>query len=135
MSNYENGNFETKYGVITVRNPGRKEAPPNLQRLIRKLLATPKRLRKKGKVKPIILTGVGFRSYATQEALYYSPENVNGTRFANPDGSLHCEALAADTHNGLSLVRKARVRKALIAVGWFFPISGEPWHASFNRRG
>jgi hypothetical protein len=167
MSNYENGNFETKYGVITVRNPGRKEAPPNLQRLVRKkgraalpgyvysetagdvllqgpalrsfrqaeLLATPKRLRKKGKVKPIILTGVGFRSYATQEALYYSPENVNGTRFANPDGSLHCEALAADTHNGLSLVRKARVRKALIAVGWFFPISGEPWHASFNRRG
>jgi hypothetical protein len=161
MSNYENGNFETKYGVITVRNPGRKEAPPNLRTLKRQDLkvytkragdvvlqgpalrafkaaevrTTPKRLRKKGKTRPIILTGVGFRSYATQEALYYSPENVNGTRFANPDGSLHCEALAADTHNGLSLVRKARVRKALIAVGWFFPISGEPWHASFNRRG
>lgn len=167
MSNYANGSFKTKYGTVTARNPGRKEAPPNLRRLPRKkgelalpgyvytetagdvvlqgpalrsfreaeVLATPKRLRKRGKVKPIILTGVGFRSYSSQAALYYGPSNTNGTRFANPDGSLHCEALAVDTHNGLNPVRKARVRKALIAVGWFFPISGEPWHASFRLKG
>jgi hypothetical protein len=99
------------------------------------LAATPTRLRKKGRIKPIILTGVGFRSFASQAALYYGPDNTNGTRFANPNGSLHCEAIAVDTHNGLSPFRKARVRKALIAKGWFFPISGEPWHASFFLKG
>jgi hypothetical protein len=162
MSNYENGNFETKYGVITVRNPGRKEAPPNLRTLKRQDLkvytkragdvvlqgpalrafkaaevrTTPKRLRKKGKTRPIILTGVGFRSYAAQKALYYSPENINGTRFANPDGSLHCEALAVDIHTGfLGTLAGRRARKALIAEGFYFAVPGESWHASYNRRG
>lgn len=168
MSNYQDGNFDTKYGVITVRNPGRKEPPPNLQTLGRhggktatpgfvytkdagavvlqgpamrafrnaEQRATSRRLRRKGKVEPIILTGVGYRSYSAQAALYYGPDNTNGTRFAHPDGSLHCEALAIDNHMGFfRLIRKRRVKKALIAEGWFFAVSGEPWHASFRLRG
>lgn len=168
MSNYQNGDFETKYGVITVRNPGRKEAPPNLQTLKRRkggeavhgcvytkdagdvvlqgpalrafreaeYQATSPRLRRKGKVEPIILTGVGYRTYTTQAALYYGPDNTNGTRFADPDGSLHVEALAVDNHMGFfRLIRKTRVKKALIAEGWHFAVSGEPWHASFKLSG
>lgn len=168
MSNYQDGNFETKYGVITVRNPGRVEEPPNLQTLKRRggkpatdglvytkdagdvvlqgpalrafrsaeVRATRLRLRRKGKVEPIILTGVGYRSYAVQSAAYYGPDNTNGTRFADPDGSLHVEALAIDNHMGFfRLIRKARVKKALIAEGWFFAVSGEPWHASFRLSG
>lgn len=162
MSNYQNGNFDTPYGVITMRNPGRVEPPPNLQTLKRRhaerytkdagdvvlqgpalrafraaeALATRARLAKKGKIEPIILTGVGYRSYASQSALYYGPDNTNGTRFADPDGSLHVEALAVDNHMGFfHLIRKARVKKALIAEGWYFAVDGEPWHASYRLRG
>ena len=163
-----NGDFRTPYGTVTVRNPGRKEAPPNLATLKRRkgkdaihgctyskdagdvvlqgpalrafreaeYRATPKRLRKKGKVVPIILTGVGYRSYELQRSLYYGPSNTGGTRFADPDGSLHCEAIAVDIHTGfLGLLAGVRARKALIAVGWFFAVSGEPWHASFRLKG
>ena len=168
MSNYQNGDFDTKYGTITVRNPGRVQPPPNLQTLKRRkgkeavhgcvytkdagdvvlqgpalrafreaeYLATPKRLRRKGKVQPIILTGVGYRSYGSQSALYYGPDNVNGTRFADPDGSLHCEALAADIHTGfLALLAGIRAKKALIAEGWFFAVPGETWHGAFRLSG
>ena len=168
MSNYENGNFNTKYGVITARNPGRVEAPPNLQALKRRKdkeavhgcvyakdagdvvlqgpalrafreaewKATPRRLRRRGKVVPIVLTGVGYRSFATQKALYEGPGNTNGTRYANPNGSLHCEALAADIHTGfLGSPAGRRARKALIAVGFFFAVAGEAWHASFRLKG
>jgi len=168
MSNYENGDFKTKYGVITVRNPGRVSPPPNLATLKRvkgrsalgdfkyaasagdvvlqgpalrafraaEVRATPKRLRKKGLVRPIILTGVGYRTFQTQAALYYGPSNTNGTRFANPNGSLHCEALAGDIHTGfLGSLQGRRARKALIAEGFYFAVPGEPWHCSFNRKG
>jgi hypothetical protein len=166
MSDFGNGDFSTKYGVITVRNPGRKDPPPNLQTLKRKkgkealpgfvyaksagdvrlqgpalrafrqaeLLATPKRLRKKGKIVPIVLTGVGYRSYALQASLYYGPDNVGG-RYADPDGSLHVEGLAVDNNFTINPLRTIAVRKALIAVGFHFSISGEPWHASFHRSG
>lgn len=169
MSNYENGDFKTKYGVITVRNPGRVAAPPNLQVLKRvkgrkqdasafrytksagdvvmqgpalrafqaaEVRATPRRLRRKGLVNPIILTGVGFRSFASQATLYFGPTNTGGTRFANPNGSLHCEGLAADIHTGfLALLAGIRARKALIAEGFYFAVAGEKWHCSFNRKG
>jgi hypothetical protein len=168
VSNYQNGDFDTKYGTITVRNPGRVQAPPNLQTLQRRagkdgtdglvyskdagdvvlqgpalrafraaeVRSTPARLRKKGKVQPIILTGVGYRSYATQKALYEGPDNTNGTRFADPDGSLHVEGLAVDNHTGFfRLLRRTRVRKALIAEGCFFGVPGEDWHASFRLSG
>lgn len=167
MSNYQDGNFLTPYGVVTARNPGRKEPPPNLQTLKRvkgrealpgyryaksagevilqgpalrafrqaELRATPRRLRKKGLIVPIILTGVGYRSYAAQAALYYGPDNTNGTRFADPDGSLHVEALAVDNHTSWNPLRRLAVRKALIAEGWFFAVPGEDWHASFRLKG
>lgn len=162
LSNYQNGDFNTKYGVITVRNPGRVEAPPNLQTLKRRkkdgytkdagdvvlqgpalrafkaaeVRATPKHLRKKGKTVPIILTGVGYRSYYTQKALYEGSSNTNGTRFADPDGSLHCEGLAVDVNNNwLRLPAGIRARRALIGEGWYFAVSGEPWHASFRLKG
>jgi len=168
MSNYENGDFKTKYGVITVRNPGRFGEPPNLQVLKRRKgkealpgmryakdagdvvlqgpalrafrsaeeRATPARLRRKGLTVPIILTGVGYRSYIVQRSLYYGPTNTGGTRFADPDGSLHCEALAVDVHTGfLGTFAGRRARKALIAEGFYFAVPGEAWHASFNRKG
>jgi hypothetical protein len=168
VSNYQDGNFKTPYGIVTARNPGRVAAPPNLQTLKRRkgkpaingcvytkdagdvvlqgpalrafreaeFDATPRRLRKKGKVTPIILTGVGFRAYDVQKALYQGPTNTNGTRFADPDGSLHCEALAVDIHTGfLGLLAGFRAQRALIACGWFFAVGGEPWHASFRLKG
>lgn len=170
MSNYANGDFNTPYGVVTARNPGRREAPPNLQTLKRRkggdavhgckytkgagdvvlqgpalrafreaeYQATPARKRRRGLVIPIILTGVGYRSFSTQAELYYGPLNDygRGTRFANPNGSLHVEALAVDIHTGfLALLAGIRARKALIAEGWFFAVPGENWHASFRLRG
>jgi hypothetical protein len=167
MSDFGNGDFKTPYGVITIRNPGRKEAPPNLQTLKRRKggaalpgfkytkdagdvvlqgpalrafreaekRCTPDRLRKKGLIQPIELTGVGFRSYALQSSLYYGPDNVGG-RYADPDGSLHCEALAGDLKwTFLLRFRNAKVKKALVSVGFHFAISGEPWHGSFFRSG
>jgi hypothetical protein len=168
MSDYGNGDFKTPYGTITIRNPGRKEAPPNLQTLKRpggrpaikgcvytkdagdvilqgpalrafrdaEYRATPRRLRRKGKVVPIVLTGVGYRSYAAQAALYYGPGNVGGTRYAHPDGSLHVEALAVDINTGfLAQIAGRRARKALIERGFHFAVPGEVWHASFYRAG
>lgn len=163
MSNYGNANKETKYGTITIRNPGRFTAPPNLQVLKRvkgrdaiegrkysasagdvvlqgpalrafrhaELRATPRRLKRKGLVQPIIITGVGYRSYALQADLYHREPG----RFANPNGSLHCEALAIDDHNELSLFRKMKVRRALKAEGFIFGVSGEPWHSAFGFSG
>lgn len=165
MSNYGNADKKTRYGTVTIRNPGRREAPPNLQTLKRpkggqafggckyskaagdvilqgpalrafreaEFKATPLRKRKKGLVDPIILTGVGFRSYQTQSALYYGPDNTNGTRFADPDGSLHCEALAVDVHTGfLGTLAGIRAKKALKECLFTFGVSGEAWHASFG---
>lgn len=150
MSNCSNGDYQTKYGVITARNPGRVNPPPNLQTYTRKdgskvtlqgpalrafkaaeLRITPRHLRRKGKVTPILLTGVGYRSYALQKELYASEPG----RFADPDCSLHCEGLAIDIHSGQSALKRARIRRALIAEGWYYGVSGEPWHASFRLSG
>lgn len=156
MSNCGNADKKTKYGVVTIRNPGRAQAPPNLQTLRRPKSAgytksagdvtlqgpalrafkaaeqriTPKRLRQKGKTRPIILTGNGYRSYGLQASLYNSDRSG---RYADPDCSLHCEALAVDVHTGfLGALIGRRARKALIAEGFVFGVDGEPWHASFG---
>lgn len=157
MSNYQNGNFETRYGVITVRNPGRVEEPPNLQTYVQtasrhvqlqgpalrafkaaEQRITPKRLKRKGKVRHILITGVGYRSYALQKSLVEDcerdPDCPEG-RYADPDGSLHVEALAVDVDQGQSVFRRRAIRKALEAEGWHYGVDGEPWHASFNRVG
>jgi hypothetical protein len=150
VSNYANGDFATKYGVVTARNPGRKEAPPNLrdyqQTATRRVTlqgpalrafkaaevrATPRRMRKKGKVLPILITGVGYRSYTLQAQLYAREPG----RFANPDGSLHVEGLAVDVDMSQSALRRARIKRALKLEGWHYAVDGEPWHASFRLAG
>lgn len=152
MSNYQNGDFDTKYGTITVRNPGRVQAPPNLQSWKQEdgstvtlqgpalrafkaaaVRATPRRLRRKGRTLPIKLTGVGFRSYSLQKTLYENSDQPG--RYADPDGSLHCEALAVDIHSGQSLARRARIKVCLLLEGWHYSVSGESWHASFRLKG
>lgn len=152
MSNYQNGDFDTQYGTVTVRNPGRVEAPPNLQTYaqtatrhvvlqgpaLRAFKAaeqriTPKYLKRKGKVRHILLTGVGYRSYALQKSLYENSDQPG--RYADPDGSLHVEALAVDIDSGQSTFRRTQIRKALEAEGWHYAVSGEPWHASFRLSG
>lgn len=93
--------------------------------------ATPRRLRKKGKIKPIILTGVGFRDYDVQRDLWLSDPG----RFAHPDGSMHVEGLAVDIHSGQSALRRYRIKKALLLVNWHYPLGREPWHASYTVSG
>ena len=159
MSNYSDGDFKTPYGTVTARNPGRKESPPNLRTYKRvgvegvvqnealtdvtlqgpairsfkeaEEAATPRRLRKRGRVLPILITGVGYRSYALQKILY----DREPGRFANPNGSLHCEGLAVDIHTGQSAYRKAKISYHLKKRGWHYGVSGEPWHASFRLSG
>jgi hypothetical protein len=151
MSNYMNGDFDTKYGTITVRNPGRVAAPPNLQTYaqtatrhvqlqgpaLRAFKAaeqriTPRYMRRKGKVRHILITGVGFRSYQLQADLYRSDSSG---RYADPDGSLHVEGLAVDVDMGQGTLRLAAIKRALIAEGFHYGVSGEPWHASFRLSG
>jgi hypothetical protein len=152
MSNCSNGDFKTPYGTITVRNPGRFTDPPNLQTYKRpegdvqlqgpalrsfkeaEVAATPRRLRRKGKVLPILITGVGFRSYKVQADYYNSPANVDG-RYADPDCSMHCEALAVDIDMTQGALRRARIARQLKKRGWHYAVDGEPWHASFRLAG
>lgn len=150
MSNYQDGDFKTRYGVIHARNPGSFKAPENLRTYhqadgrtvvlqgpaLRAFKAaeeriTPRRLKRKGGVRHILITGVGYRSYDLQKDLYAREPG----RFADPDGSLHVEALAVDIDSGQSAFRKARIRKALEAEGWHYGVSGEPWHASYRLVG
>lgn len=93
--------------------------------------STPRRLRKKGKIKPIILTGVGYRSYDSQHDLWLSDPK----RYASPDGSMHVEALAVDISSDQSALRRYRIKKALLLENWHYPLSSEPWHASYTVSG
>jgi len=149
MSYCGSGDFPTPYGTVTARYPGRKEAPPNIQTYSRaegnvvlqgpalrsfkeaEKAATPRRIRRKGKVLPILLTGSGWRSYALQKELYSREPG----RFANPDCSLHCEALAVDIDQRQGTLRLARIKYHLKKRGWFYAVDGEPWHASFRLKG
>lgn len=150
MSNYQNGDFNTRYGVIRVRNPGAFQPYQNLRTYHQtdsrnvvlqapalrafkaaELRITPKRLKRKGKIRHILITGVGYRSYSLQADLYASEPG----RFADPDGSLHVEALAVDVDQNQGFLRLRAIRRALEAEGWHYGVSGEPWHASFRLSG
>ena len=152
MSNYQSGDFKTPYGTITVRNPGRFTEPPNLQTYAQtssrhvvlqgpalrafkaaELRITPKRWKRKGRVRHILITGVGYRSYTLQKSLYEDSDQPG--RYADPDGSLHCEALAVDVDQGQGYLRLRAIRRALEAEGWHYAVDGEPWHASFRLSG
>lgn len=150
MSNYQDGSFATPYGVVKARNPGAFEPYDNMRTYRQtdtrtvtlqgpalrafkaaELRITPKRMKRKGKVRHILITGVGYRSYSLQAELYAGEPG----RFANPNGSLHVEALAVDIDMNQSILRRAQIKKALRAEGWFYGVTGEPWHASFRLSG
>jgi hypothetical protein len=149
MSNYSSGDWDTPYGKIKTRNPGAFQPYDNFvtyQRDVGDVTlqgpairafkaaeyhATPRRMKRKGKILPILITGVGYRSYEYQAILWKS-DNV---RYANPDGSMHVEGLAVDIDMNQSVLRRARIKKALKAEGWHYAVDGEPWHASFHLSG
>lgn len=156
MSSTASGDFDTKYGIVHCRYPGPKNDPPydNVRTYVRDVgnvtlqgpalrafkaaewRATPLRMKRKGKTLPILITGVGYRSYTLQKYYY---DSVKGTedegRYANPDTSMHCEALAVDIDMTQGVLRRARIKKALIAEGWHYAVDGEPWHASYRIPG
>lgn len=153
MSNYASGDFDSKYGVVHMRNPGPKNDPPygNVQTYIQtaqrhvtlqgpalrafkaaELRITPRYMKRRGKVRHILITGVGYRSYTYQDALYRSDSSG---RYADPDGSMHVEALAVDVDQSQGFLRLRAIKKALEAEGWHYAVSGEPWHASFRLSG
>ncbi len=134
-------NIDTKYGVIHVSNPGPFKAYENVniyhqtnQRYVQ--LQGPAlrafkvaEARIATKTKPyILITGHGYRDYDTQAALFRS----DNQRYADPDGSMHVEALAIDVDQGQGKFRLNTIRKALEAQGFHYGVSGEPWHASFH---
>ena len=142
--------YDTKYGTIHTTDPGPYHAYPNLQlykqtdsRYVRlqgpalrafkaaELRTTPKRLKKKGKVRHILITGEGYRDYSLQEHLWRSDPN----RYANPNSSMHVEGLAIDVDQGQGAFRLYQIKKALLLEGWHYGVSGEPWHTSYTVTG
>ncbi len=150
MSNYARGDFDSRYGTIHMSNPGPFKAYANMQTYAQtstrsvqlqgpalkafraaEWRITPRYMRRKNKVRHILLTG-SYRSYAYQDALYRSDSSG---RYADPDGSMHVEALAIDIDQGQGASRLAAIRRALEAEGWHYGVPGEPWHASFRLSG
>ena len=144
LSNYQDGSFDTKYGTIHVHNPGSFNVP-NLQTYaqtktrhvqlqgpaLRAFKAAEDRIATKRKPH-ILITGAGYRSYELQRSLYAVDSSG---RYADPDGSLHVEALAVDVDQGQGRLRLRAIHKALLAEGWFQAVEGEPWHYSFRLKG
>lgn len=91
---------------------------------------TPKWKRIPGRVRPIRITGVGYRSFSYQYDLWES----NPKRYASPYKSLHVKGLAIDVNQNIDDL--AAAEKALRSVGfkdgasfgdpphWSYPISG-----------
>ena len=150
MSSKESGDFDSKYGVVHMRYPGPVKKYANVRRYnqpdnyielqgpaIRALKAaeersTPARLKKKGRIRTIRVTGHGGRSYALQKELY----DREPGRFADPDESQHVEYLACDFNiPWYRPIQWVKVRRALKAEGFIFAVKGELWHGSFRKAG
>lgn len=148
--------YDTKYGVIHVTDPGPYKRYENVNTYVQnssrhvvlqgpalrafkaaEQRITPKRLKRRGKTRHILITGVGYRDYWLQKSLWESDPQ----RYANPNSSMHVEALAVDVDQtqglpiGMRAYRLYRIKKALLLEGWHYPISNEPWHASFTIQG
>lgn len=142
--------IKTEYGVIHVSSPGPYDKYENVNvynqtssRYVQlqgpalrafkaaELRITPRWMKRKGKVRHILITGHGYRDYTTQRQLWLSDPG----RFANPDYSMHCEALAVDIDQTQSALRRYKIKKALLLEGWHYGVSGEPWHTSFTVTG
>jgi hypothetical protein len=144
LSSTADGNFGTQYGIIHCRYPGPKKKYSNvniyhqtdtrfvqLQAPALKAFKAAEARCKTPRRKHILITGVGYRSYDQQFALWKS----DNQRFAHPDTSMHVEADAIDVDQGQSTLRLRAIHKALLAEGWHQAVSGEPWHYSFRIAG
>ena len=74
----------------------------------------------------IHLTGIGWRSCASQATLYAS----DPSRFAPPDGTAHTRGLAIDVSQAQPADKLAKIHRALTNRGWHQARSDEPWHYS-----
>lgn len=73
-----------------------------------------------------------WRSCAAQTAYYNSDHN----RYAPPDQTYHCRALAIDVDTNQFPEKQAQIHAALSKRGWFQARpSDEPWHWSYAGRG
>ena len=120
--------YKRKVGNVIAQGPFIRA----LKRAERKfyVLTTPKWKRAPGRVRPIKITGVGYRSFEYQYALWMS----NKKRYADPFKSLHVKGLAIDVNQNIDDLDKAE--KALRSVGfkdgaafgdpphWSYPIAG-----------
>jgi LAS superfamily LD-carboxypeptidase LdcB len=136
-------NIDTKYGVIHLSDPGPFKAYDNVNvyrqnktgtryvqlqgPALRAFKAAEARVATRRRPH-ILITGHGYRDYQTQRELYASDPG----RFADPDHSMHVEALAIDVDQGQGTLRLNAIRKALEAEHWHYGVSGEPWHASYH---
>ena len=75
--------------------------------------------------------GSGFRSYASQAALYAKYLNGTGNLAARPGRSNHERGLAIDTSPRVSGADQALARSFRL----HFPVRGEPWHVEPFARG
>lgn len=141
--------YDTRYGPIYVSTPGKvgtydnmrtyKQANGNIIYLqgpaMRAFKAaeekfTRPRIKRKGRIEHIRITGHGWRSYELQRSLWLSDKN----RYAHPDDSFHVEALAVDLDQ--SQPRLAAAREALASCGWKWGAAfGDVPHHSFHLLG
>ena len=77
----------------------------------------------------IHITGYGWRSCSSQLELWRS----NSARYANPNGSMHCDGLAIDLDT--TDPHFAENKRTLLNHGWHFPRPDEGWHVSFRVSG
>ncbi len=136
--------YKTKYGVIRVTDPGPRFRYDNIQTYaqtasrhvvlqgpaLRAFKAAEARIATKRR-KHLLITGSGYRDWYTQYDLWRS----DTSRYANPNGSMHVEALAVDVDQGQGAGRLAAIHKALLAEDWHQAVSGEPWHYSYHVSG
>ncbi len=125
--NYDNINIyhQTASRIVKLQGPALRAFKAAEQRI------TPKRLKRKGKTRHILITGIGWRDCSLQRSLWLSDPQ----RYANPDGSKHCRGLAVDIDMGQSAARRYRIKKALLLEGWHYAVPGEPWHTSYVVQG
>jgi hypothetical protein len=148
--------IKTEYGTIHVSSPGPYDKYDNVNvykqtdtrhvvlqgPALRAFKAaeqrvTPKRWKAKGRTRHILITGVGYRDYDLQKQLWLSDPG----RYANPDYSMHVEALAVDVDQSQRWKGKTtaqtlyKIKKALLLENWHYGVSGEPWHASYTVTG
>jgi len=139
--------IDTRYGEIKVSSPGPKIEYDNLNiyhqtqdRVVRlqgpalRAFKAAEAALSKNHRRIIKITGIGYRDWYTQYALWRSDDQ----RYANPDSSMHVEGLAVDVDTGQRFKGKTvaqtqhLIREALEDKGFHFGVGGEPWHCSFH---